>query len=277
MAHPETNTYVAPVTLEERLLHVREAERTIGGRIPWLCDTMDNDLKHALGNAPNCEFVIDPDGKIARLRDWSRPGELRQDLVDLVGPVENPTDPRDVDVRFTPPEPAAPTGVVPRLRLAGRLTPLVVTPDLGGSQQPFYVKLRAEAQPQVLRGGAGQLYLGFHLDPLYDVHWNNLAAPVEWKLQLPEGVDIQPRSGEGPKVEAAADADPREFLVDVTLNDRTPVTLTVTYFACNDAEGWCKPVTQRYTIEWKEDRDGGRSQQRGRPARRNRQQPDVLN
>lgn len=261
---------MAPVTLEERLLHVREAQRQIGGSISWLCDTMANDLKHALGNAPNCEFVIDPDGKIARLRDWSRPDQLRQDLVDLVGPVENPTDPRDVDVRFTPPEPAAATGVVPRMRLAPRMTPLVVTPRIEASEQPFYVKLRAEAGPRVLREGSGKLYLGFHLDPLYDVHWNNLAAPVKWELELPEGVVIEPPRGEGPKVDRPADADPREFLLDVTLNERRPVTLTVKYFACNDKEGWCRPVTQSYTIEWREDPDGGRSQMRGRGRRPNR-------
>ena len=45
-------------------MHVDEAKRTLGSRIPWICDNMDNDLKHALCNRPNSEFIIDPDGKI---------------------------------------------------------------------------------------------------------------------------------------------------------------------------------------------------------------------
>ncbi len=36
LAHPEYNGYVAPYTLEDRLMHVAEAERTLGSRIPWL-------------------------------------------------------------------------------------------------------------------------------------------------------------------------------------------------------------------------------------------------
>ena len=235
---------------------------------------MENDLKHALGNAPNCEFVIDPEGKIVRLREWSRPDTLRADLVELVGPVENPTDPRDVEVRFTPPPRTAATGVVPRQQLEGRPTPLVVTADTAASKEPFYAKLRAEVEPDVLSDGVGRLYLGFHLDPLYDVHWNNLAAPIEFEVTTPAGVLIEPSSGKGPQVDVEADADPREFLLDVDLRFPRPVTVTVKYFACNDEEGWCKPVTQSYTIEWKRDADGGwvqRRRDRGsreRPRRR---------
>jgi outer membrane protein assembly factor BamB len=33
--------------------------------------------------------------------------------------------------------------------------------------------------------------------------------------------------------------------------------LTIHYFACNDEQGWCKPVTQRYTIHLGEDVDDG--------------------
>ena len=41
LAHPETNSYVAPFTQDERLMHVKEAERAIGSRFQWLCDTID--------------------------------------------------------------------------------------------------------------------------------------------------------------------------------------------------------------------------------------------
>ena len=72
-------------------MHVDEAKRTLGSKIPWICDNMNNGLKHTLGNRPNSEFIIDPDGRIVVSRDWSRPEELRSDLQRLVGPVTKPT------------------------------------------------------------------------------------------------------------------------------------------------------------------------------------------
>ena len=103
LAHPETNGYISPFTLEERLMHVREAEKKLGSQVMWIGDTMENDLKHAFGDAPNSEFVIDPDGKVVRKRVWSRPGELREDLEQLIGPVDRPTAVADLDM----PRPAA--------------------------------------------------------------------------------------------------------------------------------------------------------------------------
>ena len=64
LAHPELNGYVQPVTLEERLMHVVEAKRALGTEIVWLADNMANELKHALGDAPNSEFVVDPQGTV---------------------------------------------------------------------------------------------------------------------------------------------------------------------------------------------------------------------
>ena len=46
----------------------------------------------------------------------------------------------------------------------------------------------------------------------------------------------------------------------------SPIELTVRYFACNDDEGWCKPVTQHYVIHWLPDRDAG-SPRRGGSVR----------
>ena len=61
LAHPEHNRYVAPVTLEERLMHVKEAERTLGSRVEWLCDTMSNDLSAALGVLEQRVLLVDCD------------------------------------------------------------------------------------------------------------------------------------------------------------------------------------------------------------------------
>ena len=123
LAHPANNGYITPFTLEERLMHVREAERRLGSQAMWICDTMNNDLKHSLGDAPNSEFVFDPDGKVVRKRVWSRPQELRKDLEQLVGPVERPTAVDELDLpRFSPPQTVA-TGIVPGVQLPGSMLP----------------------------------------------------------------------------------------------------------------------------------------------------------
>ena len=264
LAHPENDGYVQPFTLKERLMHVKEAQRTLGSDIAWICDSMSNELKHALGGAPNSEFIIDPDGKVVVSRSWSKPSELRKDLEKLVGPVKNPTRISDLNLKTEPPPKLAASGVVPRIKVPGAMQPLKVEPKPG--KQPFYVKLRAEADDKLLRSGEGTLYVGFHLDPLYHVHWNNLAKPVKYEITGPEGTTISPAKGEGPKVKEAADIDPREFLVEIKRDKNTegPLQLTVSYFACNDEQGWCKLVSQEYTIYLERDRDGGSVRSRGR-------------
>ncbi|HUG93298.1 MAG TPA: hypothetical protein VML55_20825 [Planctomycetaceae bacterium] len=264
LAHPETNGYVTPFTLEERLLHVREARRTLGSEIPWICDTMANDLKHALGDAPNSEFVIDAEGRVARRRAWSDPEALRRDLEELVGPVENPTRAADLRLNTLPPPRVAARGVVERIELPGNLRPLRFEPQTGDEAQPFYAKLRAEADDGLLRGGEGRLYLGFFMDPIYHVHWNNLTKPIRVEIAAPEGVTVEPSTLIGPKVDEPADIDPREFLVEVTAGSgRGPLRLTVSYFACNDDEEWCKSIRQEYVVYLESDPDGGRVQRRG--------------
>jgi len=270
LAHPEHLGYVRPVTLGERLMHIKEAERTLGSGITWICDTMSNDLKHAIGNAPNSEYVLDPEGKIFVKRAWSDPEELRKDLERLVGPVEKPTSVADLDMKVADPPREAPVGIVPRPTVPGNMKALRLSPQLEKSRHPFYVKARVEASAEFVEGGRGMLYLGFHLDPLYGVHWNNLVAPLQFELFPPDGVIVSPSKASGPKVKAETDADPREFLL---VADRggsdEPMRLSVRYFACTDKA--CFPVTQEYLIHWDVDEDGGRPNrrprsERGRPA-----------
>ena len=215
LAHPERDGYVKAFTLKERLMHVREAERRLGSRIPWLCDGMSNDLKNALGGVQNAELVIDPEGRVARRRAWSDPDELRRDLEQLVGPVEQPTRVADLDLQAEPPRDGVATGIVPRVEVSGRMQALVLEPLIEAGEVPFYAKLRAEADETLLNKGKGKLYLGFHLDPLYQVHWNNRTAPLEFEVVAPEGVRVSPSKNRAPKVKQPADADPREFLVKV--------------------------------------------------------------
>ena len=258
LAHPGLNGYVTPLTLEERLLHVEEAKRTLGSEITWLCDNMDNELRSALGAAPNSEFVIGPDGKILAMRLWSEPDDLRRDLEEHVGPVEKPTQVSDLSLKTEPWAEFAPTGVVPLLQREGQYRALMVEPHLEKSKFPFYVKLRAEADQQLLSSGEGKLYLGFFPDPIHHVHWNNEVAPVRYEITAPEGLAVTPATAQGPKVEPPADSDPREFLLDVKLDAaRTPVTLDFHYYACS--EKWCIPVSQQYTLTWAADPIGGRA------------------
>lgn len=260
LAHPEKDGYVQPFTLKERLTHIAEAEKRIDTGVIWICDNMDNDMVHEMGMAPNSEFIIDPAGKIVRKRPWSDPKQLRRDLEELVGPVDNPTTLTAKDIRTIPVEKAAAKGVVKRIKVPRNLRPIVVKPQLQADDTPFYVKLRADADPKLLMNGRGEgkLYLGFFLDPIYHVHWNNQVEAIRVEIEAPKGISITPTKLKGPKVTEASDIDPREFLVDLKAGSTNrPIRLTVHYFGCNDAEGWCMPITQRYALHLHRDFHSG--------------------
>ena len=230
-------------------MHVEEAKRRLGTSFNWLADTMDNVFHDAMGKTPNSELVIDPDGVIVARRAWSSPDELRKDMERFIGPVDNPTTVADLNLPTQPPPPTVAKGIVPRIEKPAGMSALEIKADVEGSKAPFYVKIRAEGDPGVLANGTGTMYLGFHLDPLYRVHWNNEAGPVEYELKPPPGVTVTPIKGTGPEPEALADADPREFLVNVTAdNVDQPLDLDVFYFACDDALTFCIPVNQSYQI-----------------------------
>ena len=249
LAHPEYNNYIAPVTLEERLMHVKEAKRLLGTSVHWLADTMENVFHEAMGRTPNSELVIDPNGVVVARRAWSNPEELRRDMERLIGPVEHITTIAELDLPTQPPAPTVAKGIVPRIEKPAGMLPIEISAVLESTNVPFYVKIRAEGDPGVLANGTGTMYLGFHLDPLYRVHWNNEAGPVEFELKAPKGVTVTPARGVGPEVEALADADPREFLVDVTAESiDQPLDLDVFCFACDDALTFCIPVNQSYQI-----------------------------
>ena len=75
------------------------------------------------------------------------------------------------------------------------------------------------------------------------------------------------------EIEEKADADPREFLLDLRAGEEdreAPLELSVRYFACDDANTFCIPVDQKYTIYLERDRDGGSVMRRGDPSRRGR-------
>ena len=156
---------------------------------------------------------------------------------------------------------------MPRVEPPGRMATLRINPILDETHYPFYTKLRADVDQQFLRTGDGTLYLGFHIDPLYRIHWNNEAPPLEYELTVPAGVQVTPTAAAFTDIEEPADADPREFLVDIRATDRSkPLDLRVTYYACDDANTFCVPVTQRYAVHLEVDPDAGRVFGAGRPG-----------
>jgi hypothetical protein len=260
LAHAEYDGYLVPVSIEERLMHVEEAKRRLGTSVNWLADTMDNVFHDAMGQTPNSEIVIDPDGYVVVARTWSDPDQLRRDLELFVGPAEHRTTIEELDLPAQPPPPTVAKGVVPRIERPSGMMTLLQEPVLESSEHPFFVKIRAEGDNELMSSGNGTMYLGFHLDPLYRVHWNNEAGPVKYEIKAPPGVTVTPASGTGPDVEAPADADPREFLVDVTATRvDQPLELDVFYFGCDDALTFCIPVNQSYRVYLQQDMNHGPS------------------
>lgn len=264
LAHPElAGNYIQPFTLEERLTQAQQAGKQFGTQIPWIVDAMDNRFKRAMGDRPNSQFLVGPDGTIVRKRAWANAVEVRKDLEELVGPVDHIT--REEDLHLTlglPPKSAAPRGVLPPVPRAG-LQPILAEPQLVPGGQPFFAKLRAEADQELILGGAGKLYLGFHLDPFHNAHWNNLTKSLSFSIEQVDGVVIDQWTGAAPSVEIASDADPREFMlsVDKWPTDQ-PLKLSVTYYACVGEEA-CHAVKQDYVIHRQRDIDGGGARSSG--------------
>jgi hypothetical protein len=265
LAHPElVGHYVQPFTLEERLTHAQEAEKRLGCSIPWIVDAMDNRLSHALGRRANSEVIIDPNRVIVRKRAWSHPEQVRKDLEQLVGPVERITLEKDVHLAFeVPRKTPAPRGLVSLVDRSG-LEVVRITPRIDRDGTPYFAKLRAEADVRLLTEGTGQLYLGFHLDPFHNAHWNNLTKPLSVQLETPLNVTVDGGlTHASPAVTAPSDTDPREFLLKVNgwQNDE-PLRLTVTYYACV-GETSCHVVRQHYEVHRSVDPDGGAARGEG--------------
>jgi len=260
LAHPElVGDYVQAFTLEERLMQARRAGTELGATIPWLVDGMDNHFREQVGKRANSEFILDPDGVIVRKRALSDPGQVRLDLEQFVGPVEHITREEEVHLKMKMPLRAPATrGILPRLQRTD-MTPLVAVPEIESNAAPFFAKLRAEADADLLKLGKGQLYLGFFLDPIHNAHWNNLTKPISFQLEYPESVVISPRSGSAPRLEVVADGDPREFILEVESwpKGRT-VQLTAHYFACVGEES-CFSIRQSYSLARERDRFAGRA------------------
>ena len=263
LAHPEMNNYVSPFSIEERLMHVAEAKRRLGSSVTWLADTMDNVYHDTMGNTPNSELVLDSEGIVVARRAWSDPAALRADLERIVGAVDKPTRVADLDLPAQPPIPTVAKGIVPRVPPPPNALPMEIEPQTTGTDIPFYAKLRAEGTPELFATGKGTMYIGFHLDPLYRVHWNNEVDPVEYRITASDGVTVTPAEGVALDPEEPADADPREFLVQIDAEPNQTLDLRVQYFACDDALTFCIPVRQDYKLRLARDVHHGWSTRTG--------------
>ena len=266
LAHPENDSFVQAFALEERLAQVAEAEKRLKTSIPFVCDGMDNAALKSFGGSPNSQVVVDGNGRILHCAGWADSDVLRKALTEIVGETETRTsvDELDLPVFRGVTRPAG--NVVPRVRPTESLSALRMEPK--DSKEKYFVKLRAEASQAAMSGDGGELYLGFHLDPIHHVHWNNLVDPVTYEVIAPEGVEVVPATGAGPKVEAATDGDPREFLARITgWNDQGPIEVKVVYYACSDGDGddskaFCRKVEQVYLVYPQRDRTAGSVQAR---------------
>lgn len=214
LQHPENHSYVQAFSMEERFLQLEVAKKEYGTTVPWALDTFDNNWKAYFQLHPNSEITFDREGKMVYAEPWVRQPKLRNAMEKLFGPVEHPTRVSDLDL----PEierlgNGDRTGVVERVKVSGVAVPISFT--LQESKQTYYTKLRPEVDRSLYDSGNGQMYIGSHLDPIYQVHWNNNSEPVTYQLKLPEGVTASPIQGKGVLPDVETDKDPREFLIDI--------------------------------------------------------------
>ncbi len=269
LAHPENNGFIQPFTIEERLMHVQEAKDMLGTSVTWYCDNIENEAKTTLGNAPNSGYLFDNKGNLVIAQGWFDPEAMRTTLEGRHTPPTERTTIESLQLPEFEAISSPASGVVPRVTVNERMMNISTEPS--ESTEPYYVKLRTEASQDLLSSGKGKLYIGFHLDPIHDVHWNNLVTPIEYEFTLPEDCTITPQTGKGPTVSQATDVDPREFLLDVeNWSKGDSITCAVKYYACSDSEGWCKPVQQEYEITLEANRQGGSAMTRS-PRSRGRQ------
>ena len=269
MQHPEINNYVAPHNLKEKLMLIAEFRKLSQSEMPWLADNMHLDLKQMLGAAPNGEYVFDKKGKLVGKRFWSDPNGLRKDLEKLVGKVDKVTRVEDLKTRFKVEPRKIASGIVKPVKMPGGTTAIVVKPQPDEMRKtPFYVKLRAEVSTKILprsngrhRPTSGKLFLGFYLDPIYKVHWNNKMSPIVIKIKQDDQVVLDQYELMGPKLKEPADIDPRQFLLTIKTKKETdfsqPLEITVSYTACDDAGTFCFPVKQKFVVRLKRDDFGG--------------------
>lgn len=249
LRHPELNGYVEAQNMTERLMQLAEARKLLGTSVPWIADTFDNQLRDGLRSGSNSMYLISPNGSIVFAADRLDGPRLRMELAKFLGNVEHPTLASELKLpRIERPRKTTNIDSEMRVQRPDGLT--IVTTAPCNDQQTYYVKLRAEADPDLLKTGTGRLFLGFYPDPIHGVHWNNLTEPMKFSLDLPEGVVATPTEASAKAGPGEKDVEPRQFWIDIVSDSPgTSFELSMYYFGCTDT--MCKPLTQHYTVELK--------------------------
>jgi predicted outer membrane repeat protein len=260
LAYPENNGYIHPFNLRERARHVELSKRYLATQIPWLCDTMDNETAAALDpGGTNSVFIFRANGEEAYAGPVKKPAALRKALSELVGTADAATPLDAIPLPTIEAVNLPDAALVKRVRppsSAGPFHAVQMTP--AAAQQPYYVKARIEASESLLETGDGQLYLGFHIDPIYPVEWSNTDDPLRYEIKVPAGV-VAPSINTAPRVTSKpADTEPREFLLNARKLDPTkPINMQVSYTVRSNVSNKSIEVTQRYIVYLEKDPHGG--------------------
>ncbi|MFR9651218.1 MAG: hypothetical protein SNG35_04255, partial [Rikenellaceae bacterium] len=247
LRHPELDGYVEAQSISERLMMVERMKGILKGNIPWLIDDMDNNISSTLRSGSRSVYIISPKGEI--INGWSAPQDqpMRQALTSAVGAPKRVTSPEELNL--PPMERALRRNNTESETTIERPDGLVIvksTPT--NSEDIYYVKMRAEADAQLLESGTGRLALGFFPDPLYDAHWNNLAEPMKYTLKLPDGVKATPQEASANRGRGDSDNGPRQFWVDIKgASPLDKIEVTYHYYGCTPY--MCEAFTHSYTIE----------------------------
>jgi predicted outer membrane repeat protein len=260
LAHPENNGYIQPFTLDERARQMADAANLLHTRVPWLCDTMDNQAAKALEQKSDNLFIFNQDGLEEYAGQIDDEPALRSALRGLAGETATPTALQSIARPDLKPVDMPQARVVKRVVTdpqREKFLPLQTTPL--DSRAPFCVKMRVEANEELLKTGNGRMVLGFHIDPIYAVEWNNLGSTLAYAMKVPAGSAVAPSANEAEKVtQQVTDTDPREFLLEARkLNLSQPIAITVSYSVYASASKRNLDLVQEYMIYLDRDRFGG--------------------
>ncbi len=268
LTHPENNGYVQPFNQLERARQVQHSQDLLKTETDWLYDTMENQTAEALApENTKSVFLFSKSGEELYSGTLEEMESLRNALENIAGPSDTKTDPDQFPApRIAAVNPMKPL-VLDRIHFDPEnehYLPLDIVPK--ESQTPYYAKLRAEASQELLQTGNGRLYLGFNLDPLYRMEWNNEESALKYEIRPMKGV-VAPSVKSAPIIsEYATDTDPREFILSARQLDTTqPIMLRVQYSVYSPALKRSANIQQQYIINLRPDPFGGKAYRRQLP------------
>jgi|GEM_PF-1478032 len=272
LRHPELGGYVQAQNDKERGLQIVAAKEKLKTTVPWLADTIDDNIRVALRASSQTVYLISPNGHIIYAGNRLDGPALREAIAQEVGYASTYSAPQSLNLPFIGRTPQM-VNVDTELQVKRPEGMVILSIKPTHPDKTYYVKLRAEAEPKLLKTGTGRLFLGFYPDPIHKACWNNLTEPMKYELTLPEGVKADPVTAQAKGGPGEKDSQPRQFWVDIESGEagKTPdkAKLALHYFACTP--DMCTALTHEYTIHFTaEDRNSrtfGFNRGKGRPQR----------